>query len=88
MPYKSGGDKPSEELYSLLMGNTKWEDAPESIRSWARLYLYQAAAVILNASEKSERRKILDSIPAEMRPHVEAEALRVWNLRKDGQSPD
>lgn len=64
------------------MGRVPWDDAPQAIRSWARLPIYKAACQILAMETKGERRNALGRIPASVRPHVEAEVKRVWELRR------
>ena len=83
MPYRCAPNvlKPSEQREALLRGNVSWNDAPEAIRSWARLAIYQAAAEIVAADGKGARRNMLGRIPAAIRPLVEAEINRLWALR-------
>ena len=82
MPYSCGRPTPSDELRELLTGKTAWEDAKPSIRSWARLPIYQAAVRVLDEPGKGERRNMLARIPAPIRPLVEAEALALWRARQ------
>ena len=70
--------RPSEQLASLLMGKTKWEDAPEAIRSWARKPIFDAACMILKAPDQEARRRMLAKIPDAIRPRVEDEVKRMW----------
>lgn len=90
MPYRCAPDvtKPSEQLFSLLMGKTTWGDSPDSIRSWATKHIYDAAAEILKMDGKPARQKALGKIPGAMRSMVEDEIMRLWNLRKpQGSNP-
>lgn len=73
--------KPSEQLFDLLMGKTPWNDAPESIRSWAQRPIYEAAAEILAMDGKIARRNALSKIPAAIRPRIEAEIIRLNNYQ-------
>ena len=73
--------KPSEELHDLLTGRVAWDDAQESIRSWARKPIHDAAKVILATQGRGERRNKLGRIPASIRPHVEAEVKRLWAMK-------
>ena len=82
MPYLTGLTKPSEHLDDLLRGKVAWDDAPEAIRSWARLEVYRGACAVLDQPGKVERRNMLGLIPAAIRPHVEAEAKRIWAMRR------
>ena len=74
--------KPSDQLRDLMMGKLAWDDAPDAIRSVARKPIYDAAVTILAAPDKGTRKNMLGRIPAAMRPHVEAEVMRMWNDRK------
>ena len=79
MAYRSVDiQKPSEQLFDLLMGKTAWNDAPDSIRSWAQKPIYDAAKQILAMPNKATRKKALTKIPAAIRPRIEAEIMRLW----------
>ena len=80
MPYKSRPDiqRPSEQLADLLMGRIAWDEAPESIRSWAAKPIFDAAKQICAEKDKGARRNMLGRVPAAMRPRVEAEVKRLW----------
>ena len=82
MAYPHGIARPSEQLADLLRGKMAWDEAPEAIRSWARLEIYRGACAVLDQPGKGDRRNMLGLIPAAIRPHVEAEAKRLWNLRR------
>ena len=82
MAYPDGIARPSEQLADLLRGKMAWDDAPEAIRSWARLEVYRGACAVLDQPGKGGRRNMLGLIPDAIRPHVEAEAKRLWNLRR------
>lgn len=81
MPYRNGVEKPSEQLFELLSGKVSWPDAPEAVRSWAQLFIYQGAVQVLAIEGKGNRRNALGRIPAAVRPFIEAEALRLWRAR-------
>lgn len=84
MAYRLGPDvkKPSEELFDLLTGKTPWDDAPDSIRSWAQKPIFDAAKEVLAMPDKGARQKALARIPSAIRPRVEAEVLRLWRLTR------
>ena len=84
MAYRLAPDiqKPSEQLFDLLMGNIAWDDAPDSIRSWAQKPIYDAARQILEMPDKAKRQQALKKIPEALRPRVEAEIMRIWKLRR------
>ena len=73
--------RPSEQLEDLLRGKIAWDDAPQSIRSWAQLQIYQAAKQIAAAPDKGTRRNMLGRVPAPIRPRVENEVKRQWANR-------
>jgi len=83
MPYKGAPHikRPSEELEDLLMSRVAWDDAPDAIRSWAQMPIFEAAKTIMGAPDKGARRNMLGRIPAAIRPRVEAEVKRLWGLR-------
>lgn len=71
----------SDQLNDLLSGETRWEDAEPSIRSWARLGIHRGALSALRMETKEERRTFLDKMPETIRPHMEAEIMRLWKMR-------
>jgi hypothetical protein len=83
MAYRLAPDvqKPSEQLFDLLMGNIAWNDAPESIRSWAQKPIYDAAHQILEMPDKAKRQRALAKIPQAIRPKIEAEIMRLYSSR-------
>lgn len=81
MAYRLAPDvqKPSEQLFNLLMGNIAWNDAPESIRSWAQKPIYDAAKQILAMPDKKARQRALAKIPQAIRLKIEAEIMRLYS---------
>lgn len=73
---------PSQKLDDLLMCRVRWEDAEPPIRSWAMLYIYEAACELLDLPTKPERQKMLSCIPSMIRPRIESEAIRLHGMRK------
>ena len=73
-----GGRRPSAQVIDVLTGKTRLEDAPASIQSLCSKYIYDGAKDILSKPTKEARRKALSNIPALIRPHVEAEATRIY----------
>lgn len=67
----------SQKLADLMEGRTEWDDADEAIRSWARLPIYNVAEQILKMP-KEKRRAAIDRAPVSVRPHLEAEIMRLW----------
>jgi hypothetical protein len=70
--------RPSVWLRRVLSGEVDMKDAPEAIRSWARLAIYQGAKELLAIPDKQKRQAALARVPALIRPYLEAEALRIW----------
>jgi len=83
MGYRSapGVARPSEQLADLLMGRLAWDEAPEAIRSWAQMPIYQAAKTVAREQDKDKRRAMLRKIPEAIRPRVEDEVKRLWPYR-------
>jgi len=69
-------------LDSILEGRTRLGDAPLAVQSWARLPIYNMACAILELPTKETRREELRRVPELLRDVVEAEVMRVWELRK------
>ena len=73
--------RPSVLVPMVLLGKIALEDTPAPIQSACQLHFYQGACAVLDGANKAERRARLDRIPAQVRPHVAAEAQRIWALR-------
>lgn len=71
-----------EAVESVLEGRTAMEDADPAIRSYVRLPIYQKAVEILSIANVRERREILSKAPPLIRPYLEEEIMRVWELRR------
>lgn len=88
MSWPDSVTRPSKWLDDLLRGKIEWEDAPESIRSWASKEIFDAAKTILTRGKtKEDRRKMLAKIPEKIRPKVEAEILRLWKAPQNRPNP-
>ncbi len=74
---------PSQQLHAILIGQSPWEDAPEAIQSWARLYVYQAAADIVAMETVEERRGSIAKLPDFVRHRIEVEIKRIWPLLRN-----
>lgn len=72
---------PSDLLRDVLEGRTSIEDASPAIRSWSRFFIHQGALELLALPDKPTRRNALKRVPARIRPHIEAEAKRIWAMR-------
>jgi len=81
-PEPAAPRKPSKWLEDMFSGAVKWEDAPEGVRSAARIFIYRRASWVLDAKTVTERKKRMSQQSRHVRPMVEAEALRLWKFRK------
>lgn len=72
---------PSEWLTEVIEGRIALKDAPDSIQSWARFHVYQAAVGIVRLSSKEARNKALDMLPERIRPIIHEEVGRIWKWR-------
>jgi len=58
------------------------DDQDPSIRSALGLPVYYEAVKVLANPTKEGRREALESVPAKLRPHVEARAIQLYNYRR------
>jgi hypothetical protein len=82
MAWPAGVKRPSEWLHDVLIGKVAMHNAPQSIQSRATFDIYLGACEILKAPDKATRQRMLSRLPPMIRPHVEAEVLRLWKDRK------
>jgi len=71
-----------EAVENVLQGLTAMEDADPAIRSYVRLPIYQKACEILALETIDERREVLRQAPPLIRPYLEEEIMRIWDLRR------
>ncbi len=69
----------------VLKGELPLEEAPYSIQSVAKLYIYQGAEEVLTLPTH-ERRAALDKVPASLRGVMGEEVKRLWKARREGGS--
>ncbi len=81
--YENGIRKPSSLLDDVIVGRTDLDMADESTQSWFRLWLYQRADAILGIRSVDARRDALAKEPAIHRARIEAEARRLFEIRKE-----
>lgn len=74
-------DRPSKKLADLLNGVTPWDQADESIRSWAQYYIYDAAKQCMAGKNRDDRIKRFSKLPPHIRPRVSAEIRRLQEGR-------
>lgn len=72
------GKRPSDRIKAVLMGRVPLEQEDESIQSVCSKHIYDGAKSILSIKDKERRRKALDKVPALIRPHIEAEVMRLF----------
>ncbi len=72
-----------EWIDDIMAGRLDLQDAPSSIQSFARYFIYEAAVAVCKLESREARVSALDVLPAKIRPHVEAEVKRLWPIRRD-----
>lgn len=70
-------------LNEVLAGRITMEDAPASIQSWARFPIFQGAREIVLMETQDERKAELAKVPPLIRPWVEGEVKRIWEMRRE-----
>jgi hypothetical protein len=69
-------------LDDLLSGRVSYEDADPRILNWAEFHIHKGACEILSLPTRADRAKALEKVPATVRPYVEREVRRVWEIRR------
>lgn len=72
----------TEALLDLLEGRVEPKDADPRILNWAEFHIHKGAQEILSLPTREERRMALEKVPATVRPYVEREVKRLWELRR------
>jgi len=65
-----------------MIGKICLEDQQDGIRSACQFPIYQAAKIILDLTNKQRRREAINDYPEKIRPHIEAEVRRLWNVNR------
>lgn len=76
------GKRPSERIEAVLRGVTPLESEDASIQSACSWYIYEGAYEILRMPTKLARQAALAKIPRLVRPHIEAEIMRLHRMRR------
>ena len=76
------GLRPSERIRAVLLGKVPLDSEDPSIQSACSWYIYEGAAEILKMPGKQARRAALARIPELVRPHVQAEMIRLHRMRR------
>lgn len=78
----AGVKRPSSQILLVLQGKIPLEGEDKSVQSVCSRHIFEGAVEILNLPTKAERQIALTKIPSLIRPHIEAEALRIWKDRR------
>jgi hypothetical protein len=65
-----------------MKGKKPIEDLNAGVRSAIRVEIYWLADEILKVDGKQNRRGVLDALPEMIRPHIESEVRRLWEMRR------
>lgn len=74
--------RPSARIDRVLRGLVRLEDEDPAIRSACSKYIYEGALELLSIPGKAARRNALARVPEAIRPHIEKEAWRIFDLRR------
>ena len=75
--------RPSKMIEDVMIGKVTLESQPAAIQSACKHEIYERACRILDLETKLERRAEIGRTPEKLRPHIEAEVMRVWRMRND-----
>ena len=78
----AGRKRPSERIDLVLRGKVPLEGEDRSVQSVCSKHIFDGAIEILNMPTKADRQIALSKTPPLIRPHIEAETLRVWKERR------
>lgn len=75
-------NRPSNQLAALL-SRDELDEVPEQDRAAVSRVVYETACRVLDRPDRHKRREALAAVrPPWMRPMVESECHRIWNLRQ------
>ena len=80
--YSNGIQKPLSRLADVISGKLAVADADEATLSWLRHYVYERADLIMGQVGSDARRAALAKEPEHLRPMIEAEVRRLFDLRR------
>ena len=69
-----------------MKGKKPIEDLNAGVRSAIRVEIYWTACEVLKVEGKQNRRGVLDALPEMIRPHIESEVRRLWEMRKSDET--
>ena len=78
--------KPSTKIQAALDGVAPVSSLNSAERSALQLPVYLMAVMVLSIPSLQARRDKLSTLPPEIKPLVEAEARRVWELRRSNKN--
>ncbi len=77
------GRNPHELVASVVSGTLSLESCDANVQSLCSREVYEIACAVLAEKTIEKRREKLAGVPELLRPHVEREARRVWEYRKE-----
>ena len=77
-------DKPADLMSQVMAGTADYNFLPAALQSAIRLPIYNRACAVLSEPTKDARRAKLDNEAESVRGLVEAEAIRLYKLRRKG----
>ena len=76
------GKRPSERIFAVLRGESQLSDEDPPIQSACSRYIFDGAKEILSIQPLERRRAALSKIPPLIRPHIEAEIMRIHRMKR------
>lgn len=70
-------------LNQYLSGALDATAIPPAVLSWSRFFIFEGAREIVLMDTREERQSALNKIPKKIRPLIEAEVRRLWEVRFD-----
>lgn len=74
--------RPTNRINAVLSGKVRLEDEDVAIQSACSFHIYEGAKELLSISGRENRVAALKKIPELIRPHVKAEAERIYRMKK------
>lgn len=69
----------SEQVISVLNGNTEYESLDDTGRSVISLHLYLAAKKLCAIKDREQRHAALATLPPSIQPLIKLNAIKIWN---------
>lgn len=74
--------RPSRRIDRVLRGDVRLEDEDPAIQSACSKYIFDGAVELLSIQGKDARKRALARVPERIRPHIEREAWRIYDMRR------